>query len=321
MPFSQAGLTILVPDSPGGINDLSARLVSRHLGRFVGGQPTIAVKNMPEGGAMGLANHLAKDAPRDGSVIAVMQRSVPQLAIQGHPEADFDPLALTWLGSLSSFTDDAYMIVVNADHPARTAADLATLTTPARLGAVGVTSTNYTIAAVAKQTLGYNLSIATHYSGAAHIFKAMQTGELDGQVVGLNSIRANQPAMWEGGKVRPLVQFGRLTRHPELPDVPTGRELVTDAKALAVIAFAETPFLMALPFVAPPGLPADAAGALREGFMTMTADPDFLADARQCKLDISPVTGEGVKQLIEAAAKTPKDIIAQYKAVVASDAA
>ncbi len=148
----------------------------------------------------------------------------------------------------------------------------------------------------------------------------MRDGDLDGQVVSINSIRANQPAMWEGGKVRPLVQFGRVTRNPILPDVPTGRELTKDPKALEVIAFAETPFLMYLPFLAPPGLPADRAAALRNGFAKMMADPAFLADAKSIKLDISPVSGEAVRRLIAEAAATPKDVIAQYKKMVAGDA-
>jgi tripartite-type tricarboxylate transporter receptor subunit TctC len=313
-------ITLLVPDSPGGIDDLSARLVSRHFGKFLADNPAIEIKYAPEGGGIALANSFATEAPRDGSVIAVLQRSIPQQQIQGHPKAKFDPLTFTWLGSLSSFDEDAYMILVNTDFPAETAGDLKHLATPARFGSVGISSTNYTIAAVAREVLGYKLTISTGYSGAAKIFQAMRDGELDGQVVGLNSIRANQPAMWEGGKVRVLVQFGRLTRNPILPDVPTGRELTNDPKALAVIEFAETPFLMALPFLAPPGLPADRAAALQDGFAKMMADPNFLADAKQIKLDISPVTGEGVRRLIEAAAKTPKDVIAQYNAMMVADA-
>ncbi|NIJ09233.1 tripartite-type tricarboxylate transporter receptor subunit TctC [Sphingomonas vulcanisoli] len=310
-------IKLLVPDSPGGIDDLSARLVSRHLGRFIEGSPTIVVDYEPVGGGIALANGFAANAPRDGSVIAVVQRSVPQLAIEGHPEVTFDPLAFTWLGSLSSFAEDAYMVLVNVDYPAYTAEDLKTLATPARFGAVGISSTNYTIAAIAKSLFGYRLDISTEYTGAASIFKAMQAGELDGQVVGINSIRANQPALWEGKKVRPLVQFGRQTRHPILPDVPTGRELTSDPIELAVIDFAELPFRMALPFMAPPGVPAERAKMLQDGFTRMMADPDFLADAEQIKLDISPVSGEGIKQLIQTAAQTPPEVIARYRAMVA----
>lgn len=313
--YKSRAVTLIVPTSPGGINDLSGRLVSRHFGRFLPGQPTITVKNAPEGGGIGTANDFAATTPRDGSVIAVIQRAVPQLAIQGDPKAKFDPLAFTWLGSLSSFADDSYMIVVNADYPARQAADLKALAAPARLGADGIGSTNYTIGIVAKETLGYRLSVSPDYSGAASIFKAMQSGELDGQVIGLNSIRANQPAIWAGGKVRPLVQFGRVTRHPDLPDIPTGRELTSDPRALAIIEFAELPFLIALPFMAPPDIPAERAAALRDGFERMMADKDFLADAARSKLDISPVTGEAVKALLTKAAATPKEIIAAYNAM------
>ena len=308
-------VTLIIPTSPGGINDLSGKLVSRHLGRFIPGAPTIVTKNVPEGGGLGTANAFATTTPRDGSVISVIQRAVPQLAIQGDPSAKFDPLTFTWLGSLSSFADDAYMIIVNADYPAKTAADLKTLASPARLGADGVGSTNYTIGIVAKEALGYNLSVSPDYSGAANIFKAMQSGELDGQIIGLNSIRANQPAIWEGKKVRPLAQFGRVTRHPDLPDVPTGRELTTDPKALAIIEFSELPFQIALPFMAPPDIPADRAKALQDGFAKMMADRDFLADAKSVKLDISPVTGAAVKALLVAAAATPKDVIARYNAM------
>jgi tripartite-type tricarboxylate transporter receptor subunit TctC len=308
-------VTLIIPTSPGGINNLSARLVSRHLGRFIPGNPTITVKNVPEGGGLGTANAFATTTPRDGSVIAVIQRAVPQLAIQGDPKAHFDPLKFTWLGSLSSFADDAYMIVVNASYPAKTAADLKKPGPPAKFGADGIGSTNYTIGVVAKETLGYNLTVSPDYSGAANIFKAMQSGELDGQIIGLNSIRANQRAVWEGKTVRPLVQFGRTTRHPDLPDVPTARELTTDPTALAIIAFTELPFEMALPFMAPPDVPADRAAALQSGFARMMTDADFLADAKRSKLDISPVSGDAVKALLVKAVATPKDIIARYNAM------
>jgi len=308
-------VTLIVPTLPGGINDLSANLVARHLGQFIPGHPTIALKHEPKGGGLALANAFATTAPRDGSVIAIIQRAVPQLAIEGAPKAKFNPLAFTWLGSLSSFADDAYMIVVNADFPAKNAADLEHLAHPARIGADGAGSTNYTIGVVAQETLHLKLTILPNYTGAPAIFKAMRDGQLDGQVIGLDSISANQPAIWQGRKVRPLIQFGRTTRHPELPDVPTGRELTRDPKALAIIAFAELPFQMALPFLAPPGVPADRAAALQDAFAHMMADPEFLADAKSVKLGISPVSGPAVKALLASAAATPRDVVARYVAM------
>jgi tripartite-type tricarboxylate transporter receptor subunit TctC len=308
-------VTLIVPSATAGINDLSGRLVAKHLGRFIPGQPAITVENKPREGGHGLLNDFAATAPRDGSVIAVVQRAVPLLAIQGAPEAKFDPQAFTWLGSLSSFADDAYMLVVNATHPAKTVDDLRKPDISARIGTDVPGSTNLTFALIPKNAFGLNLTIKDGYIGAAALSDAQRKNEVDGQVIGLVSISANQSAMWTSKSVRPLIQFGRSMRHPQLPDVPTGRELTNDPKMLALLEFAELPFFMALPFVAPPGLPADRAAALRAAFMAMCKDPVFLDDARKAKLDISPIDGEAVRALLATAAATPKDVVTNYNEI------
>lgn len=307
-------VTLVIPTTTGGINDLSGRLVARHLGRFIPGQPNLVPENRASNSGVDLLNHFQTDAVRDGSIIAVIQRAVPQLAVQGDPEAKFDPQELTWLGSLSNFSSDAYMLVVNSSHSAKTVADLEKPGITATIGAGEPGSTNLSLALIAK-AMGFNLDVVGGYAGAAALSEAMRTGELDGQVIGLVSISANQPAMWSGESVRPLIQFGRTSRHPQLPDVPTGRELTSDPDMLAVLDFAELPFFMALPFVAPPGLPPDRAAALRSAFMAMCQDPAFLEDARKVKLDISPIDGEAVRALLAKSAATPKEVIARYNEI------
>ena len=207
------------------------------------------------------------------------------------------------------------MIVINATHPAMTATDLRKPGVSARLGSDGPGSTQYVFAVIAKKVLGLNVSVTSTYSGSETIFKAMAAGELDGQVIGLNSIRAGHPALWASGTLRPIVQFGRITRHPDLPDVPTMRELTTNPEALGIIELAEQPFLMALPFMAPPGVPPDRAAALQDAFMRMTTDKAFLADAKNQRLAITPVTGEAVRALVADAAATPKEVIARFNAI------
>jgi tripartite-type tricarboxylate transporter receptor subunit TctC len=308
-------ITLIVPSPTAGINDLSGRLVAKHIGRFIPGQPAITVENNPRGGGHGLLNDFAATSPRDGSVIAVVQRAVPLLAIQGDPQAKFDPQALTWLGSLSSFADDAYMLVVNSTHAAKTVDDLRKPGVSALIGADVPGSTNLTFALIPKNAYDLSLTIKEGYTGAAAISEAQRKNDIDGQVIGLASISANQSAMWTSKLVRPLIQFGRTTRHPQLPDVPTGRELTKDPKVLALLEFAELPFFMALPFVAPPGLPADRAAALRAAFMAMCNDPAFLDDARKAKLDISPIDGEAVRALLAKAAATPRDVVMYYNEI------
>ncbi len=308
-------VALIIPTATGGINDLSGRLVARHIGRFIPGEPTILAQNKAAGGGVGVLNDFAAAAPRDGSVIAIVQRAIPLLAIQGDPQAKFDPQGFTWLGSLSSFADDAYMLVVNATHPARTVDDLKKPGMTARIGADLPGNTNLTFALIPKSAFGLNLTVIEGYVGAAALSEAQRKNEIDGQVIGLVSISANQAAMWTSKSVRPLIQFGRATRHPQLPDVPTGRELTKDPKVLALLEFAELPFFMALPFVAPGGLPADRADALRQAFMAMCRDPAFLDDARKAKLDIGPIDGDAVRALLAKAAATPKDVVTHYNEI------
>jgi tripartite-type tricarboxylate transporter receptor subunit TctC len=310
-------VTLIIPTSAGGINDLSGRLVAKHIGRFIPGQPTVVAQNIPAGGGLALANRFAaaSEADRDGSFIAVIQRAIPQLAIQGDPGAKFDPQKFTWLGSLSTFAEDAYILVVNANHPAKTAVDLKKPGITVKVGADAPGSTNLTFALICKEVLGLHVETVGGFTGAAALSKGMRDGDLDGQVIGLVSVSANQPEMWNSKAVRPLIQFGRTTRHPDLTDVPTGRDLTSDPKALALLEFAELPFFMALPFVAPADLPADRAAALKSAFMTMVQDKAFLEDAKKAKLDISPIDGEAIRQLLAKSAATPKDVIAHYNEI------
>ena len=308
-------VTLIVPTAPGGINDLSGRLVARHLGRFIPGKPAIVAENRASGGGLALANSFANGAPKDGSVIAILQRGVAQLAIQGERAAKFDPLALNWLGSLSSFATDAYILIVAARHPAKTLKDLAPPAPPALIGGDDPGSTNLTFALVARDVLKLNITVRDGYAGAAGMFFAMMQGDLDGQVIGLNSIMANQRALWEAKDVRVLLQFGRKTRHRLLPDVPLASELTRDPAALSVIAFTEAPLYMALPFLAPAGVPRDRVAALQTAFMAMAKDKDFLADAERAKLDITPIDGNAVRDIIVKMAATPKDVIARYNKI------
>ena len=311
-------IRISVGTSPGGVNDISARLVGRYLGKYIPGNPVINIQNQPGAGGIVGANRIAHTAEKDGTELAIMERGVPQFAIAGDANAKFDPLTLTWIGSLSSYGDDAYMFLINAKHPAMTAADLKKPGVKATMGANRAGSTNVTFAVIAREVLGYQVDVITGYGGASKIALAMQSGEVDGQVIGLGSFQAGQRAMWDAKLVRPLMVFGRATRHPALPDVPTGRELAPSDAARKLIEFAELPFFMALPFVAPPGLPADRAAALRRGFMEMTKDKDMLAEAEKLRLDISPIDHEQILKLLREAKATPPEVIADFRKLIAA---
>jgi tripartite-type tricarboxylate transporter receptor subunit TctC len=310
-------VTLYVASAPGGINDLTARLIARHMPEFLPGKPTIVVQNLSGASGLALANRLYVNAEKDGSVIGILERGTPQLAVQGDPNVRFDPLKLTWLGSVSSYANDAYLLQVNSSFPAKTVDDLRKAGVTARLGTTGAGATNLIFSIIAKDVLGLNVQIVRGYPGVAAVFLAQQRGEVDGQINGMSAIKIGQLSLWQAGAFRPLVAFSRTTRFPELPDVPTGRELTKDPKALALIAFAEAPFFIALPIAAPPDVPPDRAKALGMAFMDMTRDPAFVAEAQKLGLDVSPVDGNAVIEVIRQMAATPKDVVAQFNEIVA----
>src|SRR5262245_16549852 len=147
-------ITVLVGTSPGGINDITARFATKHLSRFIPGNPLVNVQYTPGGGGLVTANRLYNTAEKDGLPIAKLERATPQLAIQGYPQAQFDPLKLVWLGSMSSYADDAYLMLINADHPAKTIDDIkAGGPRKVTLGANNAASSNLILALIAKEAL------------------------------------------------------------------------------------------------------------------------------------------------------------------------
>jgi tripartite-type tricarboxylate transporter receptor subunit TctC len=177
-PFYKGRTIELLTTAPGGRYDLTSRLVARHFGDFLPGRPKVIVQVEPGAGGLTVANRLANTSPRDGSVLALAQPASWQLAIEGDPNARFDPAKMTWIGSMSSFADDADLLIVRADHAARSVADLQRTGLSAKLGAGTAGSTNLTFALLARDVLGLHVDVVRGYPGAPNLFLAMQLGEL-----------------------------------------------------------------------------------------------------------------------------------------------
>ena len=314
--YKGRNVNLLIPSAPGGINDLASRLVARHLGRFIPGQPNVVPQNLPGTAGTILLNRLYNNTEKTGDTIAFVERASPQLAFQGDPNAKFDPLKFTWLGSLSSYEKDAYLLTIMARSPVKTVDDLRKGGAQIHLSAMTPGTTNFIFAYIARDVLNLNISVVRGYTGAAPMFLAMQTGEVDGMVVGLGAMKAGQAALWNNKEVRPIVQFARATRSPDLPDIPTGRELAPNDGSRALIEFAELPFFMALPFAAPPDLPADRAKALQDAFMKMTGDAAYQEEAGKLSIELSPIDGTAVRNLLARAAATPKALVDDYVKLV-----
>jgi tripartite-type tricarboxylate transporter receptor subunit TctC len=184
------------------------------------------------------------------------------------------------------------------------------------LGGTRAGSTNITFALIARDMLKMHIEGVRGFPGANEIWLAMERGEVDGQMLDISAIMVGRPQLWAEKKLRPLVAFGRTERLKDFPDLPIARELVGNPADLALLEFAELPFFMALPFVAPPELPTARTKTLTNSFMAMARDEAFRADMLKVGIMTSPIDGNAVRALVEKAARTPVEVRRRFAALL-----
>jgi len=312
-------ITLIVGYGSGGGYDLFARLLARHLGRHIPGNPTVVVQNVPGAGSLRATNFLYTVAPRDGATIGSFARDMPLLAIlRTNAAAVFDPRKFTWLGSSSDFSRDAYILMVRKDAPASAIEDARRPGgAPITVGGTAEGTSGNDIPLVLRDALGINIKLVTGYPDNGAIFLAVDRGEVNGRTADLSSMRSLKPEwLLPNGGMRALVQFARATRHPDFADVPTARELARDQDARALIEFAELSYKMSRPFAAPPGVPAERAEALQQAFAAVHNDRQYLEDAARLRVEVSPIGGREVLQAIDRLAAAPPSILDHLRRLI-----
>jgi tripartite-type tricarboxylate transporter receptor subunit TctC len=313
-------VNLVVGYGPGGGYDIYARLLARHLGRFIPGHPTIVVQNMPGAGSLRAVNYLYNIAPKDGSTFGMFSRNMPLIGLLGgNANVAFDPRKLTWLGSSSSFVNDAYVLIVRKDAPVKSIEEARRHDLPPLvLGGTAEGATGSDVPVILRDTIGLHVKQVVGYPDSTAIYLAIERGEVHGRTVDLSSVKSIKPE-WlapESG-YRVLVQFARATRHPELPEVPTARELAKDERARALIELAELPYTLSRPFAAPPGIPAARARALQTAFLAMHRDPQYLEEAARLRIDVSPIGGNEVLRAIDRIAAAPPELLDYVRRLLA----
>jgi len=313
-------INLIVGYGPGGGYDVYARLLGRHLGRHLPGNPTIVVQNMPGAGSLRAVNYLYSVAPKDGTTIAHFARNMPLLGMLGtNPNAQFDPRRFTWLGSSSSFANDAYILIVRTDAPAKTIDDARRAGgEPLVLGGTAEGATGNDVPIILRDTIGLNVKQVVGYPDSGALFLAMERGEVHGRTTDLSSVKTIKPDWLKPNSAfHVLVQFARATRHPEFPGVPTARELARNERALALIELTELPYKLSRPFAAPPGVPADRAKALQAAFLATHQDPLYLDEAARLNIDVSPVGADDVMRALHRLEKAPPQLLDYLKKLFA----
>jgi tripartite-type tricarboxylate transporter receptor subunit TctC len=287
--------------SVGGAYDLYARTIGRYLGHHIPGNPTVIVKNMEGGGSLRLANWLYRVAPKDGSVLATIGRGTGFDPILGQQGAQFDGTKFTWIGSANN--EVSVCVAWNATSGITRFEDL--LTKEITVGGTSMSADTDQFPKVIDGVFGAKMRIVSGYPGGNNVVLAMERGEIQGRCGwSWSSIMSTHKAWIDEKKVTVLVQLA-LRKHPDLPNVPLVMDLAKtdEQKQILKLIFARQ--TMGRPYLAPPGIPADRAEALRKAFMDTMNDKDFLADADKAKLEITPVDGADLQKLVAEVYATP----------------
>ena len=309
--YKGKALTLVVGNGPGGGFDVFGRLLARYIGRYVPGNPSVVVQNMPGAGSLVAANYLYNVAPKDGTSFGLIARNMPLLGLLGNnSNVRFDPHKFTWLGSSSNFSNDAYVLIVRKDAAVKSLADALRVGGPELLlGGTADGGSSSDVPKILHDTLGLNTKLVVGYRDSAGIYLAMERGEVSGRTNELSSIKSVRPSwLAPNSDYKLLIQYARATRLAEFPDVPTARELAPSERARALIEFTEAPFTMAWPYAAPPGLPADRAVALEDAFAAAHRDPQLLAEAKAAGLDVTLVRADELRRSIDKLSQAPRDM-------------
>lgn len=307
-------VTIIIGSSPGGGYDTYARLIARHIGKFIPGHPAVAPSNMPGAGSITAATAIYNTQPKDGTRIGAIYASAmlePLLGDAAH--LHYDP---SRFGNLGSASNEIYACVTRADAPIKTLDDARSHEIV--LGATAAGGSTVDFPTILNHYFGTKFKIVRGYPGSNEVLLAMERGEVQG-ACGLtwSVLSVQMPNLFSDGKYRMLVQED-MTGLDELNKrgVPVVGKLARDEKTRQALELFYAQNVLGRPYVVAPGVPADRAAALRTAFMSALKDPELLADAKKVRIAINPQSGDAVQALVAKVFATPKPVVDEVRATL-----
>ncbi len=295
-------ISVIIGYSAGGGYDLYARVLAQHLGKHIPGNPTVIPQNMPGAGSIKAANYVFSVAPKDGTVIGTFARGMAGAALIG--QANFDARKFTWLGSV---TKDVTLCISWNTSPIKTWNDA--MTKQFTAGGEGAAGDPDIFAKLYKNVFGAKIRLATGFPGTTDITLAMQRHEVDGLCgISWSTVKSRYGNWVTEKKINILIQAAPI-KAPDLPDVPLASALTKTTEQRQMLDFAVANEVLARPFVAPPGIPAERKALLRAAFDATLRDPAFLADAKKTMIDIDPVSGPEAEAVVASLYALPKDVV------------
>jgi tripartite-type tricarboxylate transporter receptor subunit TctC len=305
-------MKFIIRSAPGGGFDTYSRLLARHIGHHIPGNPSLLPQNMPGGGGITSANYVGEIAPKDGTILTMVGQALPMDQALGlTPSFKADLRTFGWIGNIS---DSNVLSYVWHTSPTKTMADAKRRETT--LGATGAGDTSSWIPAVYNKVLGTKFKIINGYKSGSAVKLAMEREEVEG--FGSNpwsALRSASPHLVNDHLITILVQVG-VRKEKDLPNVPLLTELAGTPEDKSILEFISKGLAVGRPIGTTPGVPAERVAALREAFDATLIDPAFMADAKNLSAEINPMDGTTLQQLIDDVIGAPQSLKDKVKAVM-----
>lgn len=303
---------VIISTGAGGGLDANGRIVARHLGNHIPGNPTVVARNMPGAGHIRAANYVFNQAPKDGTTIGTfIPIFVMAQVLERSKSIQFNPANFNWLVSTSSSNSTVYVWHTTGVKTLQDAMQREVL-----MGGTGVGSYNVIYPTVLNSVVGTRFKLVTGYASTTEIAIAMERGEVQGRAGNnFNSLTSEHAEWLKTGKINLLAQVG-LERDPDFAAVPLITDFAKTDEARQILRFFSTDIVIGRPFVTSPGVPAERVALLRQAFDRLLKDPAFLEDCKKAGIDISPVGGTAIQKTVTDFMNTPADIVVKAKAAM-----
>src|SRR5688500_11511960 len=305
-------LSIVVGSGAGGGFDTTARLVSRHIGRHIPGNPTVIVVNMPGGGGLVAANHVFSAAPKDGTVIGLFHEAQMMNQLTGGEGVNFDLRQFNWLGS--SY-DDPNVGIVRTDAMLTTFKDMIGSAKQTGVGGTGPGSNTYDAPRVLAAATGASLKAVAGYPTTNDVRIGVERGEIQGMCLGWESVKSASSEWLQDRYVTVFVQNG-TAKHRDLPEVPLAMEFARDEPSTVLLQLVDEPRAMVKPFAMPPGVDPARVEVMRTALSATLRDAAYEEDARLMKLDFQQKDATQIQQILDDVLSTPPEIAAKYREII-----
>lgn len=305
-------ISIYVGSGAGGGYDLYGRLVTRHIGRHLPGNPSVTAQNMPGAGSVTMTNYIYNVAPKDGTALGIGSPSLPLLEAIGTQGVRFETAKLNWIGRVASITNVTVSWHTSGIHTIDEARAKKTL-----IGAISPNSPLTQLPKALNSVLKTKFEIVSGYADSNATLLAMERGEVEGSTVSWDMLR-NQKADWlDKKKVNIIVQY-TLERSRDLPNVPTALEAAMTPEEKQVISIYVSGADVGYAIFAPPNLTDERVKTLRSAFSSMLQDEKLLADVAKLNIAFDPTSGDKIQNILVAQAKNYPQLRDKLKALTAA---